>query len=170
MTRYMRIKNWNISNGAGIGVSVYFSGCHFHCKGCFNEETWDPAAGKPYTDETEAHVLDLLGDGNIDHLSILGGEPLDPWNIDAVRRLMQDAKRKYPGKKIWLWTGYEKENLSLDQKNVTAFADYVTYGHFDLSKRNIRRKYSGSNNQFTVKSDGTIIEDSVPSQKGKNNI
>lgn len=162
MTRYMRIKNWNISNGAGIGVSVYFSGCHFHCKGCFNEETWDPSAGQPYTEATQDHILTLLGNPNIDHLSILGGEPLDAWNLQATADLMQAAKQKYPDKAIWLWTGYEKENLSPKQKETAALADYVTYGHFDLARRNIRRKYSGSDNQYTVRRDGTIIEDSIP--------
>ena len=36
--KYASIKKMDISNGEGIRVSLFVSGCNFHCPGCFNEE------------------------------------------------------------------------------------------------------------------------------------
>ena len=38
--RYNKIRKMDISNGPGIRVSVFFQGCSFHCKNCFNPDTW----------------------------------------------------------------------------------------------------------------------------------
>ena len=37
--RYNKIRKMDISNGPGVRVSVFFQGCAFHCKNCFNTET-----------------------------------------------------------------------------------------------------------------------------------
>lgn len=151
-----RIKNFDISNGEGIGVSVYVSGCHFHCEGCFNREAWDPAYGKPFDME---EVLSLLDNHDIDHLSILGGEPLDS-NIE-VGRLIMEARKRRPDIRIWLWTGYEENELNNSQRKTVAMTDFVTYGRFVISRKNIARKYSGSDNQYTKETaTGRIIEGS----------
>ena len=39
--RYAQIRSMDISNGEGVGVSLFVQGCPFHCKNCFNSETWD---------------------------------------------------------------------------------------------------------------------------------
>ena len=31
----------DVGNGTGMRVSLFVSGCTIHCKGCFNEKTWD---------------------------------------------------------------------------------------------------------------------------------
>lgn len=41
MARYNLIRKMDISNGPGIRVSIFMQGCAFHCKNCFNKETWD---------------------------------------------------------------------------------------------------------------------------------
>ena len=38
---YGEIKKCDIANGPGVRVSLFVSGCTHHCKGCFNEETWN---------------------------------------------------------------------------------------------------------------------------------
>ena len=38
--RYAQIREMDISNGEGIGAALFVQGCHFHCEGCFNQETW----------------------------------------------------------------------------------------------------------------------------------
>ena len=38
---YADIKEVDIQDGEGVRVSLYVSGCHFHCKGCHNKEAWD---------------------------------------------------------------------------------------------------------------------------------
>ena len=151
-----RIKNFDISNGEGIGVSVYVSGCHLHCRGCFNLEAWAPSYGSPMNTE---EILKLLDNPDIDHLSILGGEPLE--HAREVGELIIAARKRRPDIKVWLWTGYEENELDSMQRETAAMADFVTYGRFVLSKKNLSRKYSGSDNQYTEETaTGRIIEGS----------
>ena len=58
--RYSGLKKYSIGNGEGIRVSLYVSGCKFHCKGCFNPETWDYEYGELYTKETEEEIFCAL--------------------------------------------------------------------------------------------------------------
>ena len=55
--RYGEIKKCDIANGEGVRVSLFVSGCTHHCKGCFNEATWDFDYGKEFTQETEEEIL-----------------------------------------------------------------------------------------------------------------
>ena len=47
---YADIKRIDVAIGRGGRVSLFVSGCAHHCKGCFNEETWDFNYGKQYTE------------------------------------------------------------------------------------------------------------------------
>ena len=82
--RYAQIRSMDISNGEGIGVSLFVQGCHFHCKNCFNSETWDFAGGKAWTDSTEEKFLQLINRPYIKRVSILGGEPLADENVETI--------------------------------------------------------------------------------------
>jgi anaerobic ribonucleoside-triphosphate reductase activating protein len=35
-------------------------GCHFHCKGCHNPETWDFLGGKEFTNDTLTEVISAI--------------------------------------------------------------------------------------------------------------
>ena len=58
--RYGNIKNCDIADGLGVRVSLFVSGCRNHCKGCFNEETWDFNFGDEFTKDVEDYIIDLL--------------------------------------------------------------------------------------------------------------
>ena len=70
---YADIKNYDISNGPGVRVSLFVSGCNHHCKGCFNECAWDFNYGNKITEETIQKVLDDLDKDYIAGLTLLGG-------------------------------------------------------------------------------------------------
>ena len=86
---YADIKTIDIQDGTGVRVSLYVSGCHFHCKGCHNKEAWDFEYGKPFTIDTENYILDLLKHDYIAGLSILGVEPLELENQNLQRVIQQ---------------------------------------------------------------------------------
>ena len=46
---YADIKCNDAANGPGVRISLFVSGCTHHCKGCFNEVTWDFNYGNPFT-------------------------------------------------------------------------------------------------------------------------
>ena len=104
--RYNTIRKMDISNGPGVRISIFMQGCAFNCKNCFNPETHDFKGGKEFTDETIAKVLDLCSKDYIAGLSILGGEPMHPINIEGTMRLAKAFKEKYPNKTVWVWTGF----------------------------------------------------------------
>ena len=54
---YIGLNKYDTANGEGIRVSLFVSGCTLKCKGCFNEESWDFNAGKPFTIETLNEIL-----------------------------------------------------------------------------------------------------------------
>lgn len=146
--RYSDIKNFDIANGNGIGVSVWVSGCIFHCKDCFNEAAWNFNAGKPWTEDTIEQIIKLCKNPNINHLSILGGEPLHPANMGGVYNLVSRFRAEFgTTKKIWLWTGYKVEDLSSGQKEVVKLLDYLVDGQYISELRDTNIRFRGSSNQ-----------------------
>ena len=147
--RYNKIRKMDISNGPGVRVSIFFQGCHFHCKGCFNQETWDFLGGKEFNDDVIIHVLDLCASDVISGLSILGGEPLNPKNILGATKLAKAFKEKYPNKNIWLWSGYLFDEYTKD-KEIVNYLDVVIDGQFKIELSSPLLKYKGSSNQRVI--------------------
>lgn len=149
--RYNKIRKMDISDGEGIRVSLFVQGCEFHCKGCFNPNTWDFEGGKEFTTETLNTLLDLCDNEIIQGLSILGGEPMHPANRETVIDIMRAFKFRFPNKNIWMWTGYTLEKLLEEDKDniqtMMIYLDYLVDGQFQLEKRNLKLKWAGSENQ-----------------------
>ena len=146
--RYNLIRKMDISNGPGVRVSIFMQGCEFHCKNCFNPETWDFKEGKEFTEETIEKVLDLCSKDHIVGLSILGGEPMHPVNIEGTTKLAKAFKEKYPNKKIWAWTGFKFENIK--DKEVFKYIDVLVDGQYEDKLHDPTLKWRGSSNQRVI--------------------
>ena len=103
---YGNIKKSDIANGPGVRVSLFVSGCTHHCKGCFNEETWNFKYGEPFTEKTEEQILKLLEPSYVSGLTVLGGEPMEYVNQKELLPFLKKVKENYPKKTIWCYTGY----------------------------------------------------------------
>ena len=147
--RYNLIRKMDISNGPGVRVSVFMQGCHFHCKNCFNSETWDFKAGKEFNDAVIDKVLNLCDKQYIKGLSILGGEPMHPINIDGTTKLAKLFKEKYPQKNLWVWTGYLYDK-DLKDKDVMKYIDVLIDGQYIDELHNPTLKWKGSSNQRVI--------------------
>lgn len=102
----------DISNGEGVGISLFVQGCHFHCNNCFNPETWDFNSGKEWTEEVENKFLELAARQYIKRISILGGDPLTDENLDGVLNLVNRIRLSFGNTKtIWLYTGYKVKDI-----------------------------------------------------------
>ena len=102
---YAQIRSMDISNGDGIGVSLFVQGCPFRCRGCFNSETWDEKKGKPFDSKTKNILINLIKKDYITRFSILGGEPLYTKNLETVEKLNDEIRHSFTNKTIWLYTG-----------------------------------------------------------------
>lgn len=109
--RYAQIRSMDISNGEGVGVSLFVQGCPFHCKNCFNSETWDFNGGKEWTEKTKNKFMELIDRPYIKRVSFLGGECLAEQNLDEVLKLIQEIRISFPEKTIWLYTGFEWDQI-----------------------------------------------------------
>ena len=144
---YSKIKYFDIANGPGIRTSLFVSGCPIHCQGCFNQETWDFTGGSIFSLDVALSIFKSMNE-HIAGLSILGGEPLAVQNYPVVQPLASDFKRNFPDKTIWLWTGYEWDQV----KNYTImdYIDVCVAGPFDVTKRDLSLKWCGSSNQQVI--------------------
>ena len=147
--RYNRIRKMDISNGPGVRVSIFMQGCTFNCKNCFNPETHDFNGGKEFTDETIDRLLELCSKDYIVGLSILGGEPLNPKNIEGSTKLARIFKEKYPNKTIWVWSGYLFDK-DLKDKEILNYIDVLVDGTFRDELSDPTLKWKGSSNQRVI--------------------
>ena len=146
--RFNRIRKMDISNGPGVRVTIFMQGCPFHCKNCFNPETWDFDQGNPFDDETIDEVLKLCEMSHIAGLSILGGEPMHPKNIEGTTKLAKAFKEKYPDKNLWVWSGFLFEQLK--DKEVLKYVDVLVDGQYVDELHDPRLKWRGSSNQRVI--------------------
>ena len=147
--RYNKIRKMDISNGPGVRVSIFEQGCSFNCEKCFNPETHDFKGGQEFNQETIDKVLGLCDDKNIKGLSILGGEPLHPKNIDGTTKLAKAFKGKMPNKTLWIWTGYLFDR-DLQGKEILNYADVIVDGQFIEELKNPTLNWRGSSNQRVI--------------------
>lgn len=145
---YNKIRKMDISNGPGVRVSIFVQGCTFNCKNCFNPETHDFNGGKEFTTEEMSKIIDLCSKEYIRGLSILGGEPLHPKNLEGSTMIAEYFKYKLPEKDLWVWTGFKYEDLK-DNK-IMEYIDVLVDGQFEEELKDIRLKYSGSSNQRII--------------------
>ena len=147
--RYSKIRKMDISNGPGVRVSIFMQGCTFNCKGCFNPETHDFNGGEEFDDEVIDRVLKLCENKNIKGLSILGGEPMHPKNIEGTTKLAKAFKEKMPEKTIWVWTGFTFDK-DLKDKEALKYIDVIVDGQFKEELKNPTLMWRGSSNQRVI--------------------
>ncbi len=155
---YSGIIGSDIANGEGVRVSLFVSGCTHRCKGCFNESTWDFAAGEPFTEKTGDFLLEQLDHPWIAGLTLLGGEPMEPENQRALVPFLRRFRAKFGDtKSVWCYTGcvLEKDLQTAGptrwRTEVTdeflSFVDVLVDGPFIESLKDISLRFRGSSNQ-----------------------
>lgn len=155
---YGNIKKYDIADGPGVRVTLFVSGCRHHCKGCFNSETWDFQYGQPYTEETEAELLEALRPGYIAGLTLLGGEPFEPENQIELVKLLKKVRETYPEKNIWSYTGYIYDKDLMPGGRVytdvtdemLSYIDVLVDGPFVEELKDITLQFRGSSNQRII--------------------
>lgn len=161
--KYSKIRKMDISNGEGVRVSLFVQGCSFHCKNCFNPETWDFNKGKEFTTAEIQKIIELANKDYIAGLSVLGGEPLHNNNVDEVFHIVATFKEKFPNKNIWLWTGFKFEDAIKDskRKSILCNIDVLIDGQFEEDKKDLTLKWRGSSNQRVIDCKKSLAENKI---------
>ncbi len=155
---YGEIKTFDIANGEGVRVSLFVSGCTHHCKNCFNKETWSFDYGKPFTKETEDEIIKSLSFDYINALSLLGGEPFEPQNQQALLPFLKRVRDELPQKSIWCYTGYLFDDELLKESRarceytdeMLSLIDVLVDGEFKQNLYDISLVFRGSSNQRVI--------------------
>lgn len=164
MSNYQQIRTNDILNGEGLRTTIFFTFCEFYCKGCFNKDIWDSNVGKTFTREVYENKIKPTINDYTAGISVIGGEPLHPRNVEAVSDLIDWFKQDFPNKNIWIWTGYTWEELmercgkgNEDDLNwLLCSIDVLVDGRFELDKRDLNLKWRGSSNQRVIDMQKTL--------------
>ena len=159
---YSAIRTCDVANGPGVRVALFVSGCRHRCKGCFNPDTWDFMAGRPWKVAAQEEVLAACDKDWIQGLSLLGGEPFEPVNQRALVPLLRAFRARFPKKDVWAWTGcvYERELLKESPwrcevtDEMLSLIDTLVDGPFIEAQKNITLRFRGSSNQRILPLDG----------------
>ena len=162
---YGKITYFDVANGEGCRTTLFVSGCTHHCEGCFNPETWNFDFGQPFTDAVAERLLASLEPPYVAGMSVLGGEPMEPANQRVLHPLMERMKAEFPGKTLWVYSGYRWEELtdSANKRCHTANTlpllrciDVLVDGEFVLAEKDLRLRFRGSRNQRVIDVPATL--------------
>lgn len=177
--RFASMRNLDISNGEGVGVSLFVQGCDRHCFNCFNPDTWDFNGGKEWTEEAKNKFIKLIDRPYINRISVLGGEPLAEQNLDEVLSLIKEIRISFPEKSIWLYTGYDFDllNSKYNEYKYTPFAanadewltrweiifnvDVLVDGVYIDEQKDLSLKFRGSKNQRVIDVKQSLVQNKV---------
>lgn len=172
---YLKIEHEDVCNGTGLRVVLWLSGCSHHCYNCQNPQTWNPDNGIPFDESAKQEIFNELSKDYISGITFSGGDPLHEYNLDEVLKLVQEIRISFPEKTIWLYTGFEwneimnykikadlcedntsfekhiKEDLSMiKRKNIISNVDVLVDGEYIDEQKDLTLKWRGSKNQHVI--------------------
>lgn len=145
----------NFVNGKGVRTCLWVSGCPHRCVGCFNRRFWAFDSGNPFTEDDMNALLKDLGRSFITGLTILGGEPLAPENIEGVIKVILRVRAVYGDTKdIMVYTGYTFDQVP---QRVLDLVDVILDGKYEKDNPT-KKPFRGSDNQhYYEKKDGQWV-------------
>jgi anaerobic ribonucleoside-triphosphate reductase activating protein len=158
--RYADITTCDIANGTGIGVVLWCQGCSLNCPGCQNKCTHAAAEGKEFTLREEDLIIKELSRSQISRLTLSGGHPLEPYNIEACLMLCKRVKSELPNTQVWCYTGWLWEDVK-DLELIKFYVDVLVDGPYIESLRDITLPWRGSSNQRVIDVKASIKNNSV---------
>ena len=150
------------NNGDGLRVVLWLSGCSHHCYNCQNPQTWDANSGIPFDESAKEELFRELDKDYISGLTLSGGDPLHEANLDGVLDLVNEIRLSFPNKSIWLYSGYQWEQLLNDgvyltkecagwkRREIVKQCTIMVDGRYIDSQRNPSKKFAGSDNQRVI--------------------
>lgn len=177
---YASLRRMDISNGEGIRVSLWVSGCQFHCHECFNQPQQDYNYGKPYTEATLGKIAAELIKPYHSGLSILGGDPM--WqNMDGMADLERLCNVVHElGKTVWLWSGFTWEELTrlntkadatqLMRYDLLAHIDVFVDGRYEAKLKDPTLAWRGSSNQRVIDVKASLHNNEIILYKDTSNV
>ena len=145
---YHNIVHNDMLNGDGMRVTLFVSGCTVCCPHCQNPQTWNKDGGILFDEDAKKVIFCQLEKDYISGITLTGGHPLETFNLDECTKLCKEIKEKFPDKTIWLYTGYEYENVK--DLEIMDYVDVLIDGPFIQDLKDVGLKWRGSSNQRVI--------------------
>lgn len=179
---YLKIEHEDVCNGTGLRVVLWLSGCSHHCYNCQNPQTWNPDSGIPFDESAKQEIFTELSKDYISGITFSGGDPLHENNLDEVLKLVKEIRISFPEKIIWLYTGFEWNDImcsfaglqadcvTLDKKDIEAFekrrkiisnVDVLVDGEYIDEQKDLTLKWRGSKNQKCIDVKQSLAQNKV---------
>ena len=160
--RYHNITKDDMLNGEGLRTVLWVAGCSHHCpqchnpvagcthkcKGCHNPVTWDIEGGIPFDDAAKEELFEELKKDYVSGVTFSGGDPLHLENREEIGALAKEIREKFPDKTIWLYTGYEWEEIC--HLPFLSNIDVIVDGKFKIEEKDNNLHWKGSANQRVI--------------------
>ena len=173
---YHNITYPDMNNGSGLRVVLWVSGCSHGCKKCQNSQTWDVDSGVPFDNNAKKELFRELSKDYISGITFSGGDPLHNKNLHDILSLITKIRQLYPEKTIWLYTGYEWEQIMkyeygstyIDNFNVDALrqcivtqCDVLVEGKYIDELKDLSLQWCGSSNQRVIDVQQSLKKDEI---------
>ncbi len=163
---YAEVKYCDIANGIGCRTVLFVSGCRNACIGCFQPETWAFDFGQGFDEKIQQEILASLAPAYIQGLTLLGGDPMEEENQEALVPFLRKVKEAHPTKDIWAYTGYiYDQDLVAGGRKHTPFTDemlsmidILVDGPFIQEEKDITLRFRGSRNQRIIDMKKTLAD------------
>lgn len=179
---YLQITHEDVCNGDGLRVVLWLSGCSHHCYNCQNPQTWNPDSGIPFDKSAKQEIFDELSKDYISGLTLTGGDPLYENNLDEVLKLVKEIRISFPEKTIWLYTGFEWNQIMnmqvmqpifsckdleskiqniLKRQEIIKMCDVLVDGEYIDEQKYLTLKFRGSKNQRVIDVKKSLAQNKV---------
>lgn len=147
--RYAGIEYDDVANGIGLGAVFFTQGCPHQCPHCHNPETWSNDGGNEFNSNVLKNLLQYYTDIPFaTRLTMSGGDPIA--NPELTHYIITQFKEKYPDKTVWLYTGYDFEDILISHYKIIELCDVIVDGKFEIANRDITLQFKGSSNQRII--------------------
>lgn len=155
--RLLHLEHETISDGTGLRMALYLSGCNHRCVGCHNPESWDDQRGSIITESFIQEIGEMYTRNPLlQGVTLTGGDPL--FHKERIPWLLQRL-RHYGIVDIWLYTGYRFEEISHEPwvSMVTVLVD----GPFVQELYDPSLHFRGSRNQRIINITETLKKNCI---------
>ena len=135
-------------NGEGLRTLLWVAGCSHNCPQCHNPVTWDINGGLAFDEAAKEELFEELKKDYISGVTFSGGDPLHEKNRGEIGKLAEDIREKFPDKTIWLYTGYEWEEIC--GIPFLPNIDVIVDGEFKIEEKDNSLHWKGSANQRVI--------------------
>lgn len=146
--RYHNITKDDMLNGSGLRVVLWVSGCEHACAGCHNKVTWSLNDGLIFDENAKDEIFAELAKSYVSGITLSGGDPLHNANRKEITLLAKEIKEKFPTKNIWLYTGYNWDEVC--DLEVMKSVDVLVDGKFVEALKDEKKHWAGSTNQRVI--------------------